>query len=72
MADISAKAPITIGRLSLPRPSFPKLEFGASLGEIFGLLNEAFKLAYVAPYTNLRRPPQVVLDDDLEGRDPNW
>jgi hypothetical protein len=72
MADISAKAPITTRRLSLPRPSFPRLEFGASLREIFSLWNDALKLAYMDPYTSLRRQPQVAPDDDLKGRDPGW
>jgi hypothetical protein len=72
MTDMSTKAPITIRRLSLPRPNFPKLAIGASLATISGLVADALKMAYVAPYTNLRRRPQVVPDNDLDGRDPTW
>ncbi|CCV13583.1 hypothetical protein [Mesorhizobium sp. STM 4661] len=72
MADISTKAPTTIRGFSLPPPSFPRLEFGASLRGIFRLWNDALKLAYMDPYTTLRRQPRIVPDDDLEGRDPTW
>ena len=72
MTDISTTAPITIRRLNLPRLSFPRLGIGASLAAISGLLGDAFKMAYVDPYTSHGRRPQVVPDDDLEGRDPTW
>ena len=72
MTDMSTSAPITIRRLSLPRPSFPKLAIGATLNDIFGVMGDALKLAYVGPYTSLRRQPLIVPDDDLEGRDPTW
>ena len=72
MTDISTTAPITIRRLNLPKLCFPKLEIGASLAAISGLVGDALNMAYVAPYTSLRRQPQVVPDDDLEGRDPTW
>jgi hypothetical protein len=72
MTDISTTAPITIRRLNLPRLCFPRLEIGASLAAISGLVSDALNMAYVAPYTSLRRQPQVVPDDDLEGRDPTW
>jgi hypothetical protein len=69
MTDMSTKAPITIRRLSLPRP---KLAIGASLASICGVMSDALKLAYVAPYSSLHRQPRIVPDDDLEGRDPTW
>ena len=72
MTDISTAAPITIRRLDLRRPSFPRFEIGASLAAISGLVADALNMTYVAPYTSLRRQPQVVPDDDLEGRDPTW
>ena len=72
MADISTRAPITIRRLNPPRLSFPRLGIGTSLADISGLVADSLKLAYVAPYTSLRRQPQVVPDDNLEGRDPTW
>ena len=72
MTDISTKAPITIRSLNLPRPSVPRLGIGASLAAMFGLLADAINMAYVEPYTIHRRQPQIVPDDDLEGRDPTW
>ncbi|RJT39576.1 hypothetical protein D3227_12140 [Mesorhizobium waimense] len=72
MTDISTTTPITVRRLNLPRPSFPRLEIGASLAAMFGLVGDALNMTYVAPYAGLRRQPQVVPDDDLEGRDPTW
>jgi hypothetical protein len=72
MADISTNDPIAIRRLSLPRLRFPRLELGASLSEIFGLWNDAINMAYVAPYASIRRQPQTVSDDDLDGRDASW
>ena len=72
MTDISTIAPITVRRLNLPRLSLPRLGIGASLAAISGLVGDAFNMAYVDPYTSLRRQPQVVPDDDLEGRDPTW
>jgi hypothetical protein len=73
MTDIATTGPITtIRRLNLPRLSFPRLEIGASLAAISGLVGGALNMAYVNPYTSLRRPPQVVPHDDLEGRDPTW
>ena len=73
MTDISVTtAPITVRHLNLPRLSLPKLKIGASLADIFGLVGDAINMAYVEPYTIHRRRPQVVPDDDLEGRDPTW
>lgn len=72
MTDISTTAPISIRRLSLSRLCFPRLEIGASLTSIPGLMSDALSMAYVDPYTGLRHQPQVVLDDDPEARDPNW
>ena len=72
MTDFSTTAPITVRRLNLPRLSFPTLEIGASLAAISGLVGDALSMAYVAPYASLRRQPQVVPGDDLEGRNPTW
>ena len=71
MPDTSTTAQITIRRLKLPRPSFPWLAIGATLAAICGAMGNAFKMAYVDPYTSHGRQPAVP-DDDLEGRDPNW
>jgi hypothetical protein len=72
MTDIATDVPITIRRLNLARLSFPRLEIGASFAAISGLVCDALNLAYVDPYTSLRRRPQLLPDDDLEGRDPTW
>ncbi|MBA1140219.1 hypothetical protein [Mesorhizobium neociceri] len=63
---------ILIRRLNPLRFSFAWPEIGASLAAIFSLVAEALTMAYAAPYTSRRRQPQVIPDDDLEGRDPNW
>ena len=72
MTDISTITPATTRRFKLPRPSYPRLAFGASLGAMFGLMGDAHRMAFVDPYTGPRRQPQIIPDDDLEGRDPTW
>lgn len=72
MTDIRTIARIAIRRLKLPRPSLPKLAIRASLCAISGLVGDAFKMAYVDPYTSRRRQSEVAPDDDPEGRDPRW
>lgn len=72
MTDISTTAPITIRRLGLPGLCFPRLEIGASLAALPGLVSDAFNMACVAPYASPRRQPQVVPEDDPEARDPAW
>ncbi|CAN7301627.1 hypothetical protein [Rhizobium sp. LjRoot254] len=71
MTDISTTAPTTIRRLRLLQPSVPRLAIGASMKAISRLIGDAFGMAYVDPYNSLRRQ-QIMPDDDLEGRDPNW
>lgn len=71
MTDISLIARTAIRRPTLRR-LIPRLGIGASLAAICGLLGNAFKMAYAAPYNNRGRRPQVVPEDDLEGRDPTW
>jgi hypothetical protein len=72
MTDISTMAPIAIRRSNLQRPNIPMLRIGASLTAISVLLGDAFNMAYVDPYTSRGRQPQIVPDDDPEGRDPTW
>ena len=72
MTDISPIAPIAIRHSNLQRINIPRLGIGASLAAISALVGDAFNMAYVVPYTGLHRQPQVVPDDDLEGRDPTW
>jgi hypothetical protein len=72
MTDLSTISPITIGHARLSRLHIPRLRIGASLAAMFGLLGDAINMAYVEPYIVHRRRPQIVPDDDLEGRDPSW
>ncbi|RUW72571.1 MULTISPECIES: hypothetical protein [unclassified Mesorhizobium] len=72
MAEISTTTPITIRRLSLPRPDFPRLAIGALLAAMSNLVGDALNMAYVAPYSSRVGRPRAVPDNDLEGRDPNW
>ena len=72
MTDISTIAPIATPP---PRPATAKLSEArnrriACRHIRFG--GDAFKMSYVDPYTSHGRRPQVVPDDDLEGRDPTW
>jgi hypothetical protein len=71
MTDILTAGPNTVQPLKLRR-RFPRLAIGASLNAISGLVGDALKMAYVDPYATLGRQPQVVPDDNLEGRDPTW
>ncbi|TIN16679.1 MAG: hypothetical protein E5Y51_13245 [Mesorhizobium sp.] len=71
MVDISTIAPIAI-RCSDLQLVKPALKIGASLVAIFALLADAFNMAYVAPFAGHGRRPQVVPEDDLNGRDPTW
>ncbi|TPM37379.1 hypothetical protein [Mesorhizobium sp. B2-3-4] len=70
MADIPTTTPIAIRRHDPPRPSFTRSAIGASLNAI-SRLGDAFKMAYVAPYSS-HREPRIVPDDDPDGRDPSW
>jgi hypothetical protein len=72
MADISTIAPVAIRRSKFQRLSLATHRIGASLAAISVLLGDAFKMAYVDPYTSHGRRLQVIPDDDLEGRDSNW
>ncbi|TIX24441.1 hypothetical protein [Mesorhizobium sp.] len=69
MADMPT--PI-IRRLNLSKLSFGWLDIGASLAATSSLVADAYKVAYLAPHASRRRQPDVVPDDDLEGRDPTW
>lgn len=71
MVHISATTPISIRRLTLPWLGSPWLAIGASLNAMPLLIGNALRMAYVDPYTSLRGQSEIV-DDDLEGRDPNW
>ena len=71
MTDISTNAPTTNRRSNVQGRSIPTLGIAASLAAMFAVLGDALKMAYVEPYTSHRRP-QVLPDDDPEGRDPTW
>ena len=72
MTDLSINAPIANRRSRLQRLNIPTLRIGASFAALSALIGDTFKMAYADPYTGHGRRLQVVPDEDLEGRDPNW
>jgi hypothetical protein len=72
VTDLSHIAPVATRRSDAQRPNVPTLRIAAPLAAIFVLLGNAFKMAYVDPYSSRDRGPQVAPDDDLKGRDPSW
>ncbi len=72
MADSSFIVPTAARRPHLQGLNIRKFRIAASIAALPGLIVAAFKMAYVDPYTSRGRRPQVVEDDDLEGRDPTW
>ena len=71
MTDIIT-TPIAVRRPSLPRLRLPKLALGHAISEISSAIVQAFEMAYVAPFSAMQPKHPIVLDADLEGRDPNW
>ncbi len=72
MTDISTIAATFIRRADATPQAVPRLPIAASFWAKFGLVGDAYRMAYVDPYTSLRRQPQIIPDDDLKGRDPSW
>jgi hypothetical protein len=72
MTDISTTTATNIRQVDLPQQGRPRRTVGASLGAFFGLIGDAYKMAYVDPYTGLRRQLQTIPDDEIAGRDPSW
>ena len=64
--------PTAAGRSRLQRLNIQRSRIVASIAALPRLVGAALKMAYVDPYTSRGRRPQVVPDDDLEGRDPTW
>ena len=63
---------ISIRRPSLLRLQLPKLHIGRAISEISSAIMQAFEMAYVSPISAMQPKHPIVLDADLEGRDPNW
>ena len=63
---------ISIRRPSLLRLQLPKLQIGRAISEISSAIVQAFEMAYVSPFGAMQPKHPIVLDADLEGRDPNW
>ena len=63
---------ISIRRPSLLRLQLPKLQIGRAISEISSAIMQAFEMAYVSPFSTMQPKHPIVLDADLEGRDPNW
>ena len=72
MTDIIITTQIAIRRPSLLRLQLPKLHIGRAISEISSAIVQAFEMAYVAPFSAMQPKHPIVLDADLEGRDPNW
>ena len=72
MTDIIISTPIAIRRPSLLRLQLPKLHIGRAISEISSAIVQAFEMAYVSPFNAMQPKHPIVLDADLEGRDPNW
>ena len=71
MTDTIA-TPIAVRRPSPPRLRLPKLGLCLAISEISSAIVQAFEMAYVAPFSAIEPKHRIVLDADLEGRDPNW
>jgi hypothetical protein len=71
MTDIFT-TPVAIYRPRLLRLKLPKLAIGRQISQISRAINQAFEMAYVAPFRATQGRPPVAFDADLEGRDPNW
>lgn len=72
MMNISGIIATNIPHADLPRPGVPRLSVFASLGALFGLMGDAYRMAYVDPFAGLRRQTQILPEDDPDGRDPAW
>jgi hypothetical protein len=72
MTDISTTTPNAIGRPSLRHMQLPKLAIGRAISEISNAIMQTFEMAYVAPFSCMQLKPSIVLDEDLDGRDPKW
>jgi hypothetical protein len=71
MTDITT-TPISFGQPSLLRLRLPKLAIGRVVSEIPSAIVQAFEMTYVVPVIAMQPKHPIVLDADLEGRDPNW
>lgn len=56
----------------LRRLNTPGCAIGASLVAVTCLPGNAVRMAYVDPYARHHHRPQVVADDEVDGRDPAW
>jgi len=72
MTHISTIATLAAGSAAKRRPALPTLGIGASLAVLCGSLGRAFTLAYVDPYAERERRPEVAPGDGEAGRDPSW
>lgn len=72
MTYIIITTAISLHRPWLPSLKFPKLGIGRAISEISNSIVPAFEMAYVAPFSTMQGKPLIGLDEDIEGRDPNW
>jgi hypothetical protein len=72
MTAIITDAPIANCPLKLPRLRFPKFGIGVLLAATPSSLGSAFTMAYLDPYASPRRHPEVLPNEDLDGRAASW
>ena len=72
MTNITTTPPLSVRRIGIRHLRLPHIGIAASLSEFLMFLGDAYSSVYAAPFSCLRRSPQVFVDDDLDGRDPSW
>ena len=72
MTDITTLFPIALRRRYAHNPALPKRGIGSAISAMSKAVLQAFEMVYVAPYQHGSEQPPVVIDPDLEGRDPSW
>jgi hypothetical protein len=65
-------SPIAIRHADPQRLKRPRLSIGATLSAMFKTLEQAFCMAYVAPYGTSRRQTWDASGAEADGRDPRW
>ena len=72
MTEIITTAPIAARRVDVSRPRIQWRAIGAAITAMPAALGSAFAMVYADPYATAHHRQQIVPDDKLEGRDPNW
>jgi hypothetical protein len=72
MTDTITTHSVTMHQPSRVGLQFPNLGIGQAYESLCLAIIDAFAMVYVTPFSTLPHQPPIVLDEDLEGRDPNW